>query len=110
MSVLPSVLPPILLASSSMASDACVLGGESLLFLIRALAICKMRARRELRSPVVPELSDQTEGAETAEPENSDPDSHVPALASSLGGEWAASSKLLSARSSGPGRRLGPLK
>jgi hypothetical protein len=46
-----------------------------------------MRARRDLGSPVVPEFSVHTDDAEIAQPENSDPDFHVPALALSCGGE-----------------------
>jgi hypothetical protein len=57
--------------------------GESLLFFIRALAICKISARRELRSPAVPDPSDHKDDPETLDPEISDPSSHVPVLGSS---------------------------
>ncbi len=52
-----------------------LLVGESLLFRMRAFAICRMSARRELRSAP---LSDQREDPVTLDPETSDPESHVP--------------------------------
>ena len=51
-----------------------------MLLRIRALAICRIRARRELRSAP---LSDHSEDPVALDPETSDPESHVPSLASS---------------------------
>ena len=59
--------------------------GEALLFLILAFAICKISIRRELRSPAVPEPSDQIDEPEMLEPEISDPDSSQAPTSSPMG-------------------------
>lgn len=59
-------------ASSSAMMGAGFLAGDSLLFFILALAICRIRARRELRS-LAAELSLTIEDPEIAEPATSVP-------------------------------------
>lgn len=92
MSVFTSVCPPRLPPSSSIIDGASIprfgeptdLVGELPLPFILALAICKMSARLELRSPAVPDpSSDHKDDPDTLDPEISDPSSHVPALGSS---------------------------
>ena len=63
------------------ATEAC--DADSLLLFIRALAICKINALLELRSPEVPSL--HTEEPEIIDPVSSEPDSHVVVLSSSRG-------------------------